>query len=361
MYETLELERGASDADVRRAYRRLALALHPDKNPGDADAARRFAALSEAYQVLSDPVRRAAYDASGDTAPREGFVPPEDLFRGFFQDMVDSGFHMLDESVLSSLFEGPEVRVAFTALTSFPQGDRAFSRVRDFARGTALEPVLAKLSSTTRSKDIVVTLHVDLQEMYARKLKKVSLRRVRRNDAGEYAVENRPFIVPADDGRVVFRNAADELPDADGVGDVIVRVVPKPHPVFAPLRGGRRGDIMLHKRVAASELLTGCTFWFRHLSGELLKVTSRRPLWNKTVQVLRGEGLPRGRGGPRGNLYVRFQCEDVVSDAHADALWHLLPPVRDDGFLYECDEPYSDAVLDVAADIRLDDLEVRTT
>ncbi len=64
-YELLGLDRDASEAQVRRAYRRLARRWHPDLNPGNAEAARRYAAITEAFEILVDPVRRRSFDASG--------------------------------------------------------------------------------------------------------------------------------------------------------------------------------------------------------------------------------------------------------------------------------------------------------
>jgi molecular chaperone DnaJ len=66
-YEVMGLERSASDEDVRRAYKRLALKHHPDKNPGDAAAGEVFNRISAAYAILSDPARREAYDRFGVT------------------------------------------------------------------------------------------------------------------------------------------------------------------------------------------------------------------------------------------------------------------------------------------------------
>lgn len=61
-YRRLELRRDASHADIVRAYRRMALGAHPDTHPQDPEAAGRFREITEAYEVLGDPVRRAAYD-----------------------------------------------------------------------------------------------------------------------------------------------------------------------------------------------------------------------------------------------------------------------------------------------------------
>ncbi|QFY14481.1 DnaJ domain-containing protein [Nonomuraea phyllanthi] len=69
-YQVLGVERGASDDDIKRAYRRLARQLHPDVNP-DPGAAERFKRVTEAYDVLSNPSKRKTYDLTG-RAPRPG-------------------------------------------------------------------------------------------------------------------------------------------------------------------------------------------------------------------------------------------------------------------------------------------------
>jgi molecular chaperone DnaJ len=64
-YEVLQVERTATDAELKAAYRKLAMQYHPDRNPNNPDAEEKFKACSEAYQVLSDPDKRAAYDRFG--------------------------------------------------------------------------------------------------------------------------------------------------------------------------------------------------------------------------------------------------------------------------------------------------------
>lgn len=84
-YETLGLRRGASADDVKRAFRKLAMRYHPDKNPGDAAAEELFKSVNAAYAVLSDPERRAHYDRFGHTQP--GAVPPG--FEGMSEALGD--------------------------------------------------------------------------------------------------------------------------------------------------------------------------------------------------------------------------------------------------------------------------------
>ncbi|KAB1264531.1 DnaJ-like protein subfamily B member 8 [Camelus dromedarius] len=111
-YEVLGLQAGASPEDIRKAYRRLALRWHPDKNPGNKEEAeRRFKQVSEAYEVLSDCRRRSAYDRAGRDSRRAGgassphggpfgsgytFRNPEDIFREFFGGLDPFSFDFWD-------------------------------------------------------------------------------------------------------------------------------------------------------------------------------------------------------------------------------------------------------------------------
>ncbi|KPF65937.1 molecular chaperone DnaJ [alpha proteobacterium AAP81b] len=91
-YELLECERGADESTLKSSYRRLAMKWHPDRNPGNPDAEQRFKALNEAYDVLKDPQKRAAYDRFGHAAFRQGGGGggPQDF--GGFADIFDNIF-----------------------------------------------------------------------------------------------------------------------------------------------------------------------------------------------------------------------------------------------------------------------------
>ena len=86
-YEVLGLERGCDPGEIKKAYRRLAVEHHPDRNPGDKLAEERFKELAEAYQVLSDPEKRELYDRYGHAGPRQagfqGFGDVGDILSRF--------------------------------------------------------------------------------------------------------------------------------------------------------------------------------------------------------------------------------------------------------------------------------------
>ncbi len=96
-YEILGLSRKAGDAQIKKAYRGLARKHHPDANPEDPGAEERFKELTEAYEILSDPQARRAYDTYGHQIPRAGaggdpFGGVQDIFEAFFGDSSFGSF-----------------------------------------------------------------------------------------------------------------------------------------------------------------------------------------------------------------------------------------------------------------------------
>lgn len=146
-YQTLGVDREASPDQIKRAYRQLALKFHPDRNPGDAEAEERFKQAAEAYEVLSDPEKRAAYDRFG----HEGL---QGSFSGGFQWSDFSHFQDF-EDILGSFFGGGVF------------GD-LFGGAR---RGRRRETV-------QRGSDLKVTLKLSLAEMAAGAEKKIRINRM---------------------------------------------------------------------------------------------------------------------------------------------------------------------------------------
>src|SRR6267142_1042866 len=95
-YELLGVQRGASAEDIKKAYRKLAMQHHPDRNPGDKASEHKFKELSEAYEVLKDDQKRAAYDRFGHAAFENGAGRPQGAgdfgFGAGFADIFDEMF-----------------------------------------------------------------------------------------------------------------------------------------------------------------------------------------------------------------------------------------------------------------------------
>src|ERR1700742_5035499 len=106
-YEILEVTREETAEGIKKSYRRLAVKFHPDKNPGDKTAEEKFKELGEAYEILSDPQKRAAYDqhghaafdrrAGGGAQRGGGFHDPFDIFREVFGGAGGGGGSIFDD------------------------------------------------------------------------------------------------------------------------------------------------------------------------------------------------------------------------------------------------------------------------
>src|ERR687898_2316445 len=96
-YETLGVQRGADEKELKSAFRKLAMQFHPDRNPGDAACEHKFKEINEAYETLKDPQKRAAYDRFGHAAFENGGMGGgghgfaaggvAHIFQGIFGDM----------------------------------------------------------------------------------------------------------------------------------------------------------------------------------------------------------------------------------------------------------------------------------
>src|SRR5215831_16808237 len=98
-YETLAINRTASDGEIKAAFRKYAMQYHPDRNPGDKTSEHRFKEINEAYEVLKDPDKRAAYDRFGHAAFEHGMGGAGGAgfgadFASTFADIFDDFFGM---------------------------------------------------------------------------------------------------------------------------------------------------------------------------------------------------------------------------------------------------------------------------
>ena len=264
-YQLLGLKKGASEDEIKKAYRKLAFKCHPDKNPGNKDAEEKFKQISEAYAVLSDPQKRAQYDQFGSTDFHQRFSQ-EDIFRGFdagdiFRDM---GFGADD--IFARIFGGG------------PQGRGGFGFSGRQRRG----------------EDFSMELHVTFQEAYHGCEKRVAFRRDGQRE--ELSVKVPAGVVTGFKLRVPGKGGL----GGGGAGDLYLVVTVGGDPIFVR----EDDDIVVDRTIRFTEAALGTSLEVPTPEGaKRIKVPAG--IQPGTKVRLKGLGFPHlGRAG-KGDLYVR--------------------------------------------------------
>ncbi|KAL7421755.1 hypothetical protein Q5752_003526 [Cryptotrichosporon argae] len=339
-YDVLEVSVEASSAEIKKAYKRKAMAHHPDKNPDDPSAHETFQQIGQAYETLIDPDSRAAYDAHGPDGPR-GSGPsyaddPFDLFASMFGDtgMGGGGFggsfafdpaagpsrpkrgrntDVTYEVGLEEAFAGKKVVVMLSrdrcCRHCGGSGGRAGARRSKCAKCDGKGTVF---TNSHLGAGIVGKMRVPCPDCEGAGERIRDKDRCRKCDRGVVKEKKRVEfrIEPgAEDGdRVVLHGEGDEAPEVPP-GDVVFHIRVRPHAV---LRRRSRADLSFVAVLSLSEALLGfARVLLVHLDGRGVRVESargERVIRHGDEWVVRGEGMP-DRAGGRGDLYVRFEVE----------------------------------------------------
>jgi DnaJ-class molecular chaperone len=307
-YATLGVEKGASQADIKKAFRRLARENHPDVNKGDAAAEKRFKEISEANEVLSDPEKRRAYDQLGANwqayqqaggasggGPFAGFGGAAGGGAGGFPGGMRFEYRGNAEDLagFSEFFRtffggggggGGGTRVDFDPLFGGLGGDTGAGYA---ASGFGTGSTRGRRPTPARPPDATADATISLEEV---------MRGTERHlQVGGKTLEVRIPPGVRDGQRIRLTGRA------EGGGNVYITVRVSRHPVFT--RDGV--DLTMDLSLALGEALLGAEVHIDTLSGRKLALTIPPGTQNGRVFRLAGQGLPRFGAEGRGDLRVR--------------------------------------------------------
>ncbi|KAI9097728.1 hypothetical protein K1719_025499 [Acacia pycnantha] len=297
-YNILKVDKNATEDDLKKSYRKLAMKWHPDKNPNNKkEAEAKFKQISEAYEVLSDPQKRMVYDQHGEeglkdipppgNGPASGFNPrnAEDIFAEFFGSSPFGFGSMRYQS------EGPGIYGGFGG------GDHMF---RTYSEGRQMP----KKPPAVESK-----LPCSLEELYSGSTRKMKISRT--TDAnGRQVTETEILTIEVKPGwkkgtKITFPDKGNQQPN-QLAADLVFVIDEKPHDLYT--RDGN--DLIVSQRVSLVEAIGGTTMNLTTLDGRSLSVPVTDIVSPGYELLIPKEGMPIAKEpGNKGDLKIRFEVK----------------------------------------------------
>ncbi|MCI5149116.1 MAG: J domain-containing protein [Candidatus Electrothrix sp. MAN1_4] len=296
-YTILGVDKTASTAEIKKAYRKLAVKYHPDKNPDNKEAEAKFKEISEAYAVLSDEKKRQEYDTYGSAGFQQRYSQ-EDIFRGFdLNDILNQfGFGGGQGGGGRTTFRfngqggGGSPFDFFSQAGGGPQGGGC--------GGGGCRPQPAK------GQDQTYEMSITLEDVLHGGEKNISLRRD--GSAQNIAVKIPKGIESGKRLRLSGKGAPS--PSGGPPGDLYLKVTVQPHGEFS-----RDGDnLIIEKKIPFTQACLGTSVEVTSLDGRKFKLKVPAGVQQEAKLRIKGHGLPFGPigdMGDRGDIYVKFLVE----------------------------------------------------
>ena len=277
-YKILGVNKAASDNEIKKAYRKLAMKYHPDHTKGDKGDEEKFKKISEAYAVLSDKEKRKQYDTFGSAGFQQRYSQ-EDIFKG-------SDF----ESILSELFGG-----------SGRFGDGGRGMRFSFGGGSPFGGYQRNQQVHTKGSDLEYELPLTLEEVAAGTQKTVSFQHKGRSE--KITVKIPKGMIAGKKVRIAGKG--EPSPYGGPAGDLYIKSKVLNHPLYDV----QAQDLYINRDIKLSEAILGTNISVPTLSGKELKLKIPAGTKHKTKMRLSGHGLPHMHGNGQGDLYVRIDIK----------------------------------------------------
>ncbi|HBI14122.1 MAG TPA: integrase [Desulfobulbaceae bacterium] len=286
-YKLLGVEKSASPDEIKKAYRKLALKYHPDKNHGDKTAEAKFKEISEAYAVLSDKSKREQYDTFGSAGFHQRFSQ-EDIFRGFDLNSILRQFGFSATSFGSA-----------NGFRTTP-GNNPFGAIFGQAAGMGGRGCQGGgcSSQPLKGDDLTYQLSISLEDVMQGTEKTISLRH---NGTPQNVSVKIPKGMESGK-RLRLSGKGAPSPSGGPAGDLFLKITVDSHPQFQ--RDG--DDLIIDKRIPFSMACLGTEIEVISLEGKRFKVKVPPGVQQDARLRIKGYGLPSGPIGERGDIYVRI-------------------------------------------------------
>ncbi|KAL9458252.1 hypothetical protein AB3S75_007172 [Citrus x aurantiifolia] len=317
-YKILGVDRNAKDDDLKKAYRKLAMKWHPDKNPNNKkDAETKFKQISEAYEVLSDPQKRAVYDQYGEEGLKGQMPPPDAGGPG------GASFFSTGEGPTSFRFNPRSADDIFAEFFGFSHpfggmgGGGGGMRGSRFPGGLFGDDVFGPFGEggggsmggggARKAPPIENKLPCSLEDLYKGTTKKMKISREIADISGKTMQVEEILTIDVKPGwkkgtKITFPEKGNEQPNVIPA-DLVFVIDEKPHSVFT--RDGN--DLIVTQKISLAEALTGYTVHLTTLDGRSLNIPINNVIHPTYEEIVPREGMPLQKDpSKRGNLRIKF-------------------------------------------------------
>jgi len=284
-YEKLGVSKSASAAEIKKAYRRLAMKYHPDKNHGEKTAEAKFKEINEAYAVLSDVEKKKQYDTYGSTTFHQRYSQ-EDIFRNF--DLNDI-LRQFGAGGGSTAFRSNMGGGAQSFQSFFGQGGGTMGGGCGTG-GCQQQP--------PKGQDLTYQLSVTLDEVMHGAEKNITLRA---NGTHQNVTVKVPKGIEAGK-KLRLKGKGGASPQGGAPGDLYLKVELSKHDRF--VRDG--DDLICEKWISFSDACLGTKVAIETLEGKKFMVNIPSGIQPDARLRIKGHGLPSGPLGSRGDIYVKL-------------------------------------------------------
>lgn len=284
-YKTLGAKKDFTPTEIKKAYRKLALKYHPDKNKGDKQAEAKFKEISEAYAVLSDPEKKKQYDLYGSTDFHQRYSQ-EDIFRGFDLNDILRQFGMGGSGQSANFRSSMGGNGRFNSFFSQPNSGGC--------GGGGCQPAPEK------GQDMTYQINVTLEEVLEGAERTITLRK--NGHSHNVSVKIPKGIEEGKKLRLQGKGGTSK--NGGPPGDLYLKVEIADNEIFS--RSG--DDLVVQKLISFSEACFGTKLEIETLEGKKFMVKVAPGTVHDSRLRIKGYGLPIGPGllGERGDLYVRI-------------------------------------------------------
>ncbi|KAE8292254.1 DnaJ-like protein subfamily B member 5 Heat shock protein Hsp40-3 Heat shock protein cognate 40 [Larimichthys crocea] len=313
-YKTLGIPKGSNEEEIKKAYRRMALRFHPDKNK-DANAEEKFKEIAEAYEVLSDPKKRVVYDQLGEEGLKTGGSSSSGAPGSSTYHYT---FHGDPHATFASFFGGSNPFDMFFGSNRSHSRSNGFSFHNDHdteqdmdgraAGGGGCRRSVLGTGRKQQDPPVVHELKVSLEEIFHGCTKRMKITRRRLNpDGRSMRTEDKILNIIIKKGwkegtKITFPKEGDETPE-NIPADIAFVLKDKGHAHFK--RDG--SNVIYNCKISLKEALCGCTVSIPTLENRIISLPCHDIIKPGTVKRLRGEGLPFPKNpSQRGDLIVEF-------------------------------------------------------